>query len=262
MDLIWQIVKTKREKLNYLKTKKTLKELKAQARDMPPPLDFSSSIKKGESSIKLIAEIKKASPTKGILRGDFNIIRIAEIYEKSPVDAISVITEEEYFKGALSFLTQVRVLSRKPLLRKDFIIDEYQIYESRINKADAILLISAILEKSEAEEYYHLASELGLAVLFEIHDEDDLDKAIDINANIIGINNRNLKTFDINLSNSLRLKQYIPEGRIVIAESGIKCGADVKMLYEASFDGILVGSSIMEAQDMKSKIEELKLINF
>lgn len=262
MDLIWQIVKTKREKLNYLKTKKTLKELKAQARDMPPPLDFSSSIKKGESSIKLIAEIKKASPTKGILRGDFNIIRIAEIYEKSPVDAISVITEEEYFKSALSFLTQVRVLSRKPLLRKDFIIDEYQIYESRINKADAILLISAILEKSEAEEYYHLASELGLAVLFEIHDEDDLDKAIDINANIIGINNRNLKTFDINLSNSLRLKQYIPAGRIVIAESGIKCGADVKMLYEASFDGILVGSSIMEAQDMKSKIEELKLINF
>lgn len=260
MDIMKSIITNKIERLKYAKSKTPIKDLKNQLIDLQATEDFTNAIKRNKSSIRLIAEIKKASPTKGIIRDDFDLAGIALIYEDSPVDAISIITEEDFFKGELSFISYVKGITKKPILRKDFIVDEYQIYESRANKADAVLLIAAILQKSQAQEYLHIAYELGLAVLFEVHDEDDLQKALDANAQIIGINNRNLKTMEIDLSNTMRLKECIPTNKIVIAESGIRNKDDVIMLNNAGVDAMLVGTSIMQAKDMKGKINELKLI--
>ena len=151
----------------------------------------------------------------------------------------------------------VKDITSKPILRKDFIFDEYQIYESRVNHADAILLIAAALEKNQAQEYMHLAKELGLHVLFEVHDEDDLEKALSIDADIIGINNRNLKTLKIDLSATFRLKKEIPKDKIVVSESGIRTRDDVIKLQNAGIDAMLIGTSLMEAADIGKKIDEL-----
>ncbi len=260
MDIIQKIINQKKERLKDIKVKAPIKDLKLQIADSQPTVNFADSIKRDNSGIRLIAEIKRASPSKGIIREDFDLRKIASIYEDCPVDAISVLTEEDFFQGRLEFISYVKDITKKPVLRKDFIFDEYQIYESRVNKADAILLISAILEKSQAQEYLDIASDLGLSVLFEVHDEEDLQIALYINAKIIGINNRNLKTMQIDLSNALRLNKYIPEDRIVVAESGIRNKDDVIALYKSGIDAILVGTSIMQSKDIKVKIAELKLI--
>lgn len=260
MDILTNIIKKKKERLEYAKSRNSLNELKGKLSDLQPSKNFTDAVKRNNSGLRLIAEIKKASPSKGIIRHDFQLERIAEIYADDAVDAISVITEEDFFKGQLSFIASVKGITAKPILRKDFIFDEFQIYESRLNKADAILLIAAILEKNQAGEFLDIASELGLAVLFEVHYEDDLQKAIDIKAPIIGINSRNLKTMEIDLSNTLRLKRYIPANKIVVAESGIRNKDDVLTLNAVNIDAMLVGTSIMQAKDMLGKIHELKLI--
>lgn len=260
MDIIRDIIKQKKERLTHSKSQTPIRELKNRLIDLQATENFTDAIKRNNSGIKLIAEIKKASPSKGIIRETFDLAGIASVYAENPVNAISIVTEEDFFKGELGFISYVKGVTTKPILRKDFIFDEYQIYESRINKADAILLIGAVLEKSQAEEYLHISYELGLAVLFEVHDEGDLQKALDVNAGIIGINNRNLRTMEIDLSNTLRLKRHIPTGKIVVAESGIRGKDDVITLDDAGVDAMLVGTSIMQAKDMKGKIDELKLI--
>ncbi len=260
MDIMKAIITKKIERLKDAKSKTPIKDLKNRLIDLQTTEDFTNAIKRNNSGIRLIAEIKKASPTKGIIREDFDLAAIALIYKDTLVDAISIVTEEDFFKGELRFISYVKGITKKPVLRKDFIVDEYQIYEARANKADAILLIAAILQKTQAQEYLHIASELELAVLFEVHDEDDLQKAFDINAQIIGINNRNLKTMEIDLSNTLRLKRYIPTDKIIVAESGIKNKNDVITINNAAVDAMLVGTSIIQATDMKSKINELTCI--
>lgn len=222
--------------------------------------DFGSAIKRNGEKIKLIAELKKASPSKGLIRKDFDPIKICSIYDEKNVNAISVLTEEDFFQGHLSYIKTVKDIASKPILRKDFIFDEYQIYESRVNHADAILLIAAILEKNQAKEYLHLAEELGLHVLFEVHDEYDLEKALSIDADIIGINNRNLKTLKIDLTTTFRLKKDIPRGKTVVSESGIKDRNDVIKLQDAGVDAMLIGTSLMEAEDIGRKIDEFMKI--
>jgi indole-3-glycerol phosphate synthase len=235
-----------------------LKEmLKDRIKDCEASRDFRSAIHRRGDTIKLIAEIKKASPSKGLIRTDFDPLKIAEIYESGSVNAISVLTEKDFFQGDLTYIRQVKAVSTKPVLRKDFIFDEYQIYESRANGADAILLIAAILDLIKAAEFYHLASELGLAVLFEVHDEDDLAIAMHVDTDIIGINNRNLKTLTINLETTLRLKALIPAGKIIVSESGIRTRKDVVSLQDNGIDAMLIGTSFMESPDIGSKIEEL-----
>lgn len=234
-------------------------ELKRCLQDMDKTRDFNGVIKRNSENIKLIAEIKKASPSKGLIKKDFDHIKIALIYEEKPVSAISVLTEEDFFQGHLSYLKAVKEVTSKPVLRKDFIFDEYQIFESRVNHADAILLIAAILDKNQAAEYLHMAKELGLHVLFEIHDEEDMEKALLIDAEIIGINNRNLKTLTIDLSTTLRLRKDIPKDRIIVSESGIKSRDDVVTLQKAEIDAMLIGTSLMEAEDLGKKIDELML---
>lgn len=257
MSVLDVIVKKKAERLQYAKSTIPINELKKCIQDMDEARDFRSAIKRNDGKIKLIAEIKKASPSKGLIRKDFDLIEIASIYDKKNVNAISVLTEEDFFQGHLSYIKAVKDITSKPVLRKDFIFDEYQIYESRVNHADAILLIAAILDKNQAKEYLHLAKELGLHVLFEVHDEEDLEKALLVDVDTIGINNRNLKTLKIDLSTTLRLKKDIPKDKIVVSESGIKNRDDVIKLQDAGIDAMLIGTSLMEATDIGGKIDKL-----
>jgi indole-3-glycerol phosphate synthase len=259
MSVLDTIVKKKAERLQYAKSAIPINELKKLIQDIDETRDFRTAIKRNGEKIKLIAEIKKASPSKGLIRKDFDPIKIASIYDKKDVNAISVLTEEDFFQGHISYIKAVKDITSKPILRKDFIFDEYQIYESRVNHADAILLIAAILDKNQAGEYLHLAKELGLYVLFEVHDEDDLEKALLIDADIIGINNRNLKTLKIDLSTTFRLKKDIPKDKIVVSESGIKDRSDVTKLQDSGIDSMLIGTSLMEAEDIGKKIDELMI---
>jgi indole-3-glycerol phosphate synthase len=207
--------------------------------------------------IKLIAEIKKASPSKGIVRRDFDHLSIARIYEEKAVNAVSVLTEEDFFQGSLAFLPEVKNVLTKPVLRKDFIFDEYQIYESRAYEADAILLIASILDRNQAVEYLHLAGELGLSVLFEVHDFKELETALVTGSDIIGINNRDLKTLKIDINTTFNLKKEISPNKIVVSESGIKTREDVKKLEDSGIDAMLIGTSFMEAEDIGKKIDGL-----
>jgi indole-3-glycerol phosphate synthase len=258
MSILDEIVSKKRERLKEAKIKFSLKEIKSKISETENPRYFKTAIKRNNNEkIKLIAEIKKASPSKGIIRKNFDPAEIASAYEKTQAHAISVITEEDFFQGEIAFLPMVRKITKKPLLRKDFIFDEYQIYESRSNSADAILLIAAILEKNQASEYLHIANELGLSVLFEVHDHKELETALSVDADIIGINNRDLKTMLIDLNTTFKLKKEIPSGKIIVSESGIETKDDILKLESAGIDAALIGTSFMEAGDIEKKIEEL-----
>jgi indole-3-glycerol phosphate synthase len=257
MSVLKTIVARKVERLEDAQCRFTLRELKSRIVDLDKPRDFSCALKREKGPIKLIAEIKKASPSKGIIRSDFDPMRIASVYESRPVSAVSVLTEEDFFGGHLSYIGRVKEVTTRPVLRKDFIFDEYQIYESRVFGADAILLIAAILERGRAGEFLRMANELGLAVLFEVHNEEDLAKALYIDADIIGINNRDLQTLSIDLSTTLRLKKDIPAGKTVVSESGISSRRDVLTLQENGVDAMLIGTSFMEAPDIGKKIDEL-----
>ena len=257
MNVLKNIVARKIERVGDAQCRLTLGEIKKRLADLERPRDFKAVLKRGPGPIKLIAEIKKASPSKGLIRSNFDPLQIASAYETNPVSAISILTEEDFFQGHLSYLRRVRQVTSKPLLRKDFIIDEYQLYESRFYGADAVLLIAAILDKRRAGEYVKLASELGLSVLFEVHNEEDLDKAFYVDADIIGINNRDLNTLAVDLRTTLRLKSVIPPGKIIVSESGIRTRQDVVTLQDNGIDAMLIGTSFMEAPDIGEKIKEL-----
>jgi indole-3-glycerol phosphate synthase len=258
MSILRKIVEQKKNRVSCAKAVTPLAELKNTIKNIPGPKDFLKAVKRNHLPIHLIAEIKKASPSKGLIRGNFNHMEIASIYEDKKVDAISVLTEEDFFQGKLEFLEEVKQIVACPVLRKDFIFDQYQIYEARARRADAILLIAAILELKQAEEFLHLARELGLSVLFEVHDFAELETALRIQAPVIGINNRDLKTLAIDLNTTFGLKKEIPEDRIVVSESGIRTYNDVLRLEDAGIDAFLVGTSLMESQDIGRKIGELR----
>ncbi len=258
MSILDAIVAKKRDRVASAKTRIPLVELKSIVRDRETARNFQRAIKRDARGLRIIAEIKKASPSKGLIRADFNHTSIASIYEAKMVDAVSVLTEEDFFQGSLKILQDVRKIVSCPILRKDFIFDEYLIYEARATGADAILLIASILDLKQAEEYFHLANEIGLSVLFEVHDFDQLEKALRINAPVIGINNRDLKTLSIDLGTSVRLKTEIPAGRVVVSESGIHKREDVLRIDSAGIDAILVGTCLMESPDIGRKIDELR----
>jgi indole-3-glycerol phosphate synthase len=258
MGILHEIVLKKKERLKDSVFHVPLSELKEIIGVVEKPRDFRSSIERHRAEkIRLIAEIKKASPSGGIIRREFDSLSIARIYETKPVDAVSVLTEEDYFQGRLTFLPDVKKATAKPVLRKDFIFDEYQIYESRAYEADAILLIASILERNQAAEYLHLAGELGLAVLFEVHDFKELEMALMTNCDIIGINNRDLTRMEIDMNTTFSLKKEIPPGRIIVSESGIRTEEDVRKLESAGIDAMLIGTTFMEAEDIGGKIDEL-----
>jgi len=258
MSILNEILKNKKEVLQAVKTSVPLAELKARLRDAAAARSFREAIKKEQGSpLKLIAEVKKASPSRGLIRKDFNLSEIISVYNKKDVAAISILTEEHFFSGKLDYLNKARKRTLKPLLRKDFIFDSYQVYESRAGNADAILLIVSALEKSQLSDLYDLSKDIGLDCLVEIHDWKELDTALYCGAEIIGINNRDLKTLNISLKNTIDLLKDIPDDRIVVSESGIDTRSDVETLESTRTDAILVGTSIMRADDIGKKIDEL-----
>ncbi len=258
MSILNNILDHKKEELKIVKSDTPLSDLKTRIKDMDTGKSFKAAIKREPGTpVKLIAELKKASPSKGIIRENFNLSEIISIYDKKDVAAISILTEEHFFSGKLPFLMKAKKRTEKPLLRKDFIFDEYQVYEAKANSADAVLLIVSALEKSQLNDLYELAKELSLDCLVEVHNWKELDTALYCGADIVGINNRNLKTLSINLNITHALLKDVPDDRIVVSESGIDTRADVEALNETRADAILVGTTIMKADNIGAKIDEL-----
>ena len=253
-----QIVKDNLEELEARKHSLPLAELKRVVQEQPPPLDFTSAL--CGDQLRLIAEVKKASPSRGIIRPDFDPVEIARIYDSNGVSAISVLTESKYFQGSLNHLKDIRNAlgdKRPPLLRKDFITDPYQIYESRAYGADSLLLIVAILSPRKLEELLGLSHELDMSCLVEVHNEIELEITLRSKAKIIGINNRDLKTFTVDITITERLRPLIPKDKIVVSESGIKNRRDTEKLRQWGVDAVLIGESLMSASDITAKIKEL-----
>ena len=233
-----------------------LDELKKQIQEQAPPLDFAMALK--GTSIKLIAEVKKASPSKGVIREDFNPVDIARTYSSNGAAAISVLTDEKYFMGSLDYLKDIRKIldNPVPLLRKDFILDKYQVYEARAAGADAILLIVSILDIDKLALLLELSHNLGMKCLVETHDEHECEIAVNTGAGIIGINNRDLKTFEVDIETTERLRQLIPADRIVVSESGIKNRDDIERLKSWDIDAVLIGESLMASSDIAAAMKE------
>jgi indole-3-glycerol phosphate synthase len=230
--------------------------LTAPPKEIPLTRGFSKALTK--DGISLIAEVKKASPSKGVICENFDPQQIAIQYEKAGASAISVLTDEKYFQGKLEYLQLVRDVSILPLIRKDFIIHPAQIYEA-VGISDAILLIVAALEKEQLRDFYQLATCCGLDVLTEVHNIEELEIAIDINVPIIGINNRNLHTFHVDLQHTFDLLPYIPKNKIIVSESGINNKSQVQRLLNEGVDAILVGESLVASGNIESKVAELLL---
>ncbi len=253
-----QIVADKQLELEARKRSLPLAELREVALKQPPPLDFASALH--NDHIQLIAEVKKASPSRGIIRADFNPVEIAQTYAGNGASAISVLTESKYFQGSLNYLKDIRDARgnrRLPLLRKDFLSDSYQIYESRVYGADSLLLIVAILEPEKLDELIRLSHELGMGCLVEVHNEAELEIALRSQSRIIGINNRDLRTFAVDLNTTKRLRPLIPADRIVVSESGINGRNDLERLGQWGVDAVLIGESLMSAANIAAKMKEL-----
>ncbi len=258
MSILRKIVEQKKERLSSAKSKTPLARLRSMLKEADNPRAFTSAVKRESEQMRFIAEIKKASPSQGVIRQHFDHREIALIYEDRKADAVSVLTEEDFFQGSLEYLPEVKKIVTMPLLRKDFIIDEYQLFEARAFGADAVLLIAAILDLHQAEEYYALTRELGMAAIFEIHNEKELETGLAIQAPIIGINNRDLTTLRTDISTTARLKKELPHDCIVISESGIQNRDDVIVLDQSGVDAILVGTCLMESPDIGKKIDRLR----
>lgn len=250
-DILNKILATKKTEVAASKLAVSLDQLQAQAEAQGEPRDFVGSIHKKIMANKaaVIAEIKKASPSKGVIREDFKPAEIAKSYEKSGAACLSVLTDEQYFQGSAAYLKQARAACKLPVLRKDFIIDEYQVFEARAMGADCILLIVAALELAQMQKLEALANELGMAVLVEVHDADELALALQLDTPLIGINNRNLRTFEVSLQTTLDLLKIMPEDRFVVTESGIFTPEDVKLMMDNQVQGFLVGEAFMRQDD-------------
>jgi len=259
-DILQKIVSHKKEEVAAARRQVPLADLQARLADLEDtPRGFVRALRVAEETgwTPVIAEVKKGSPSKGVIRPDFDPLAVAEIYEQCGAASLSVLTDERFFLGHLSYLAQIREQVRLPLLRKDFLYDPYQIYEARVAGADAILLIAAMLELSQLRDLADLARELHLDVLLEVHDELELEAALQVNVELIGINNRSLRTFVTDLATTERLAKLVPGNRMIVAESGINSRADILRLQEAGAKAFLIGESLMREADIGAKLREL-----
>ena len=222
------------------------------------PVDKPSFIASLDDHFGIIAEVKKASPSKGLIAKDFPFLGIAREYTKAGVDAISVLTEPDYFKGDLEFMHEIAQVTSKPVLRKDFVIDPYMIYQAKIHGASLVLLIVAILSDQQLHDYYQLATELGLEVLVECHDETEIKRALAVHPQLIGVNNRDLRDFTVDIHHSEQLRAIIPADIKVLAESGITQAAQLKELKQHGLNGVLIGETFMRAPDREAIIKQYK----
>lgn len=255
-DCLKEIILKKQEKIAAAKQQFFEQELIARSRNQAAARPFIEAINKPRQ-INLIAEIKKASPSRGMIRHDFDPVGIAKIYAEAGVSAISVLTEEDYFSGSVKYLEEIRAVTELPILRKDFILETYQVYESRAFGADAILLIADLLSRDKLIELTQLADSLGLDCLVEVHTGKELKKVLNLKLPLIGINNRDLHTLEVDFKTTEKLFPMLPKDKTVVVESGIKTRQDILFLKILGVNAVLIGEAFMAAPDIKQKIEEL-----
>ena len=258
MTILDKIVVVKRREVIALRLQ--AEELRGRAVMRTDFRDFATALRRDEG-VALIAEVKKASPSAGVICADFDPVSIAREYEKAGAAAISVLTDREFFQGRIEFLEQIRASVKLPVLCKDFVIEELQVYEAAARGADAVLLIAAILDDAQLKTYRALAEHLHIDPLVEVHDERELDRALAAGANIIGINNRDLRDFSVRLGTTEKLARIVRQGacadRIIVAESGIHTRADAECMVKAGVDAILVGESLMRSKSIRTKVKEM-----
>jgi indole-3-glycerol phosphate synthase len=255
-DVLAEICETKRGEIAAARSRVSEADLKARLADVAPPRDFLAALR-AKSGIGLIAEVKKASPSAGLIREDFDPVEIAKIYESAGAACISCLTDEHYFQGKLEYLTAIRNAVSIPVMRKDFILDRYQVTEARAAGADCILLIAECLNDCTMRDLYFYASELGMECLVEVYDPENLDRVLKLEAPLVGINNRNLKTFVTDLKHSTDLAAQVPDTVYLVSESGIRQRSDVEHLLQFGVRGILVGETLMRQDDIAAKVHEL-----
>ena len=257
-DILNKILATKAEEVAAAKAAVPLDEIKRQAAAAAPARDFLAAIhaKHAAAQPAVIAEVKKASPSKGLIRADFNPVEIALAYERAGAACLSVLTDAPYFQGAPEYLQQVKAAVALPVLRKDFMIDDYQVYQARAWGADAILLIAAALEAAQLEALEYTAHELGMTVLLELHDQSELAKCRKLTTKFVGVNNRNLRTFDVSLQQTLDLLPAL-DGKTVVTESGITGKADVDFMQAKGVHTFLIGETFMRADDIEAAVKTL-----
>lgn len=257
MTILDEIAGYARQRAKEKRKAKTIEEYRFEAAMfMKKNFSFEAALKK--DGISFICECKKASPSKGVISENFDYMSIAMEYDKAGADAISVLTEPKWFLGKKAYLAEISGLVSAPCLRKDFIVDEVMIYESVILGASAVLLICSILSKEELANFIRICDNYGLSALVEAHDENEIKKALECGARIIGVNNRNLKDFSVDIDNSKRLRSLVPEDVIFVAESGIRNADDIKKLESIGVDAVLIGETLMRATDKAEKLKELK----
>ena len=259
MSILHEIVSYKREELARRRQAIPRARLEEACRALPPAREFEAALRPPPGEVRVIAELKKASPSRGVLTTDFDPLGLARVYATNGAAAISVLTDEKYFQGTLELLGAVRAVVDVPLLRKDFTIDEYQVWEARAAGADAVLLIVGILDDRLLRDLLAAAKGLGLGALVEVHTAVELDRALAVDAGVIGINNRDLKTFESTLDTTLALIPSIPPGPVVVSESGFFTAADVRKVVDAGAHAVLVGEALVRAADAGATLRELTL---
>jgi len=255
-SILDKIVVTKREEIRRARAKIPEEMLRRRLADAPPVRDFFAGLAE-PGPIHLIAEVKKASPSEGVIRADFHPVEIARIYQQHGAACISVLTDEPYFQGSLNYLRQIRAVVDLPVLRKDFVIDPYQVLEARVAGADAVLLIAECLAGDSLGTLYDAIVELGMTPLVELFEPANLPRVLDAGARLVGINNRDLRTFQTDLEHTLRLRREIPPDRLVVGESGIRTRQDVLRLESAGVNAMLVGQSLMANPDIGAAVDTL-----
>lgn len=257
MTILDQLSQYAKERVKKAKLEVPAEEIAERALSLPTgTFAFEKALKK--DGISFICECKKASPSKGLIAPDFPYLDIAKEYETAGADCISVLTEPKWFLGSNEYLKEIAATVSIPCLRKDFTVDEYMIYEAKLLGAQAVLLICSILDKEQIKRYIGICDKLGLSALVEAHDEQEVKTAVSAGARIIGVNNRNLKDFSVDTSNSRRLRQLIPGDILFVSESGVKTADDVRILRDIGADAVLVGETLMRAEDKKAKLAQLR----
>lgn len=257
MNILEEIADKTRLRVEKAKKEKSLAQIKEEAIAMDANTGFPFEKALAKEGISFICEVKKASPSKGVIAREFPYKEIAKSYERGGASAISVLTEPEYFQGKDAYLTEIKSEVALPLLRKDFTVDEYMIYEAKLIGASAVLLICALLDEETLAQYIQIADSLGLSALVEAHDEEEIQKAIAAKARIIGVNNRNLKTFTVDIKNSIRLREQVPDGVLFVSESGIKGEEDIRNLAKHHVDAVLIGETMMRAGNTEEVLKNL-----
>lgn len=257
MSILDELASYARERVEAAKKVHSLEEVKSKALEMPKGnFSFEKALKKPD--ISFICECKKASPSKGLIAPDFPYLEIAKSYEAAGADAISVLTEPKWFLGKDEYLKEIASEVSIPCLRKDFTVDEYQIYEAKLLGASAVLLICSILPEDKIKAYIEICDTLGLSALVEAHDAKEVKTALRAGARVIGVNNRNLKDFTVDTENSRKLRELIPSDVVFVSESGVKSSDDIKLLREMNANAVLIGETLMRAEDKKAKLDELR----